>query len=422
MTLLPRSYWLIALVTLLTIHSRLSAARLFSGQDPSIVQEIVYVLSNSSSFKPDKTSKTVKYSKNISFLPDSPAPPPEGLQGILYSQNDSCDNSQNSFSSNAPVNVTHIKHIALLSLNDCTLEWKINRAQRDLAVGAIIYDDKPINVESLKLPTSIAIPVVIVSSEVGQQLFNSLIAVETATTPVNTTSHWSKFINLTILPYQSFRPGVWELALIIGLILIASSITIFVIIRLHKRWQRQNHTHRNIAEKNETTVLEKSCLDIFPVRQWCSNDYPNRNTKETIFIPIDDIQPISVVSNQGLNTGHTFENQPTSANHLSGSPPIQHHFASQTPLLDNTTYAGDSMYPVCSICLDDFCEGDLVKRLPCQHDFHLKCADVWLTTRCNRCPLCKAKVHDDSSLRGNTSNLESGAKWYHIRPFTSSCR
>ncbi|KAJ1929215.1 hypothetical protein IWQ60_001386 [Tieghemiomyces parasiticus] len=43
----------------------------------------------------------------------------------------------------------------------------------------------------------------------------------------------------------------------------------------------------------------------------------------------------------------------------------------------------------CSICLDEFSEGSLVRILPCRHYFHTHCVDVWLTKKSALCPLCK---------------------------------
>lgn len=46
----------------------------------------------------------------------------------------------------------------------------------------------------------------------------------------------------------------------------------------------------------------------------------------------------------------------------------------------------------CSICLNDFDEGETVRRLSvCGHSFHKSCIDLWLLRRAD-CPLCKRKV------------------------------
>ncbi|XP_020580907.1 RING-H2 finger protein ATL54-like [Phalaenopsis equestris] len=48
----------------------------------------------------------------------------------------------------------------------------------------------------------------------------------------------------------------------------------------------------------------------------------------------------------------------------------------------------------CSVCLGDFCEGELVRILPaCGHAFHVSCIDTWLRAHIN-CPLCRAKIID----------------------------
>lgn len=42
----------------------------------------------------------------------------------------------------------------------------------------------------------------------------------------------------------------------------------------------------------------------------------------------------------------------------------------------------------CVICLDPFENGDVLRRLPCNHEYHRDCVDVWLTKKCGSCPLC----------------------------------
>jgi len=46
----------------------------------------------------------------------------------------------------------------------------------------------------------------------------------------------------------------------------------------------------------------------------------------------------------------------------------------------------------CSICIDNFSEGQEVIKLPCNHIFHLNCIKSHLTNYNNKCPLCRGNV------------------------------
>jgi hypothetical protein len=46
---------------------------------------------------------------------------------------------------------------------------------------------------------------------------------------------------------------------------------------------------------------------------------------------------------------------------------------------------------MCVICQDDLQPGDVVKSLPCKHQFHSKCIDEWLH-RSGTCPMCNQGV------------------------------
>ncbi|KAG8478161.1 hypothetical protein CXB51_027942 [Gossypium anomalum] len=43
----------------------------------------------------------------------------------------------------------------------------------------------------------------------------------------------------------------------------------------------------------------------------------------------------------------------------------------------------------CAICLEDYKDGEILKILPCQHDFHSSCVESWLTKWGTFCPVCK---------------------------------
>jgi len=55
----------------------------------------------------------------------------------------------------------------------------------------------------------------------------------------------------------------------------------------------------------------------------------------------------------------------------------------------------------CSICLSEYTEGTLLRKLPCGHGFHRRCVDKWLQ-RNKRCPLCIHPVDMPCERTGGT--------------------
>tara|TARA_B100000963_G_C22355540_1_gene549227 strand:+ start:32 stop:658 length:627 start_codon:yes stop_codon:yes gene_type:complete len=53
----------------------------------------------------------------------------------------------------------------------------------------------------------------------------------------------------------------------------------------------------------------------------------------------------------------------------------------------------DTDQETCSICRDNFEENSVVRRLGCEHIFHIGCIDTWFETNI-RCPLCRVDLRD----------------------------
>jgi hypothetical protein len=51
--------------------------------------------------------------------------------------------------------------------------------------------------------------------------------------------------------------------------------------------------------------------------------------------------------------------------------------------------------PMCSVCLEEYEMGELLRQLPCKHTFHTECIVPWLTERSPLCPLCKSDVYQE---------------------------
>ncbi|XP_056155500.1 E3 ubiquitin-protein ligase RNF6 [Lampris incognitus] len=51
----------------------------------------------------------------------------------------------------------------------------------------------------------------------------------------------------------------------------------------------------------------------------------------------------------------------------------------------------------CSVCINEYAQGNKLRRLPCSHEFHIHCIDRWLSEN-NTCPICRQPilaVHQD---------------------------
>lgn len=51
----------------------------------------------------------------------------------------------------------------------------------------------------------------------------------------------------------------------------------------------------------------------------------------------------------------------------------------------------------CAVCLDGYKAGDVVRILPCQHEFHKMCIDPWLVEH-RTCPMCKLNILKELGL------------------------
>ena len=75
--------------------------------------------------------------------------------------------------------------------------------------------------------------------------------------------------------------------------------------------------------------------------------------------------------------------------------------APQSSSLDAACHDLTTSCTTCSICINDFEDGERIRLLPkCKHAFHTDCLMPWLTERQGCCPLCKRSVlgpdEDDS--------------------------
>ena len=87
-------------------------------------------------------------------------------------------------------------------------------------------------------------------------------------------------------------------------------------------------------------------------------------------------------------------------------PPDTDEEAAKTPDSDDLEINSEGL-PSCAVCLCAYEEGEMMRRLPCNHEFHLKCIDQWLTQR-TTCPMCRVALVSEGDDAPNGRERPNG--------------
>jgi len=123
---------------------------------------------------------------------------------------------------------------------------------------------------------------------------------------------------------------------------------------------------------------------------------------------IKKLEPKHFESTDEVDCGHSLEQKRIS---VEAGAPTQDNSTHQKVIDKNedeniaTLSQISTTCTMCSICIDDFEDGEEILILPkCRHGFHTMCIKPWLTERSACCPLCKTSV--DSVERENIEEPE----------------
>uniref|UniRef100_A0A7R9UCL8 RING-type domain-containing protein n=1 Tax=Pinguiococcus pyrenoidosus TaxID=172671 RepID=A0A7R9UCL8_9STRA len=132
--------------------------------------------------------------------------------------------------------------------------------------------------------------------------------------------------------------------------------------------------------------------------------------------------------NRGLNTSQNLE--PQHSRRILGQLDLarklrrssRHLKTAEVALLKTVTVPDTSTsHACCAICLEPFKAGDVLRRLPCNHEFHQKCVDCWLlgtrsssACRTDTCPVCKTVVRPDAPQNVACSTSSVGESWVRV--------
>ena len=66
------------------------------------------------------------------------------------------------------------------------------------------------------------------------------------------------------------------------------------------------------------------------------------------------------------------------------------------------------MIKECTICIDDYKIGNIVRQLKCSHTFHQDCIDKWLTECDYKCPVCRDDSNEHCHQEEDGTELNTG--------------
>uniref|UniRef100_A0A915Q045 RING-type domain-containing protein n=1 Tax=Setaria digitata TaxID=48799 RepID=A0A915Q045_9BILA len=255
---------------------------------------------------------------------------------------------------------TLIDHIAIVFFDDLepfitgcvSLDNQVRFAEKSGALGLVVGPESRVVAQIDKTQRG-RIPVVMLDDLETKRLKKQLNEATLTGSVIRIAFEYVDFEPQYTLRLQIFRPTVLNIGLIILLILLIMFITGLVYIKI--RWRPT--THRDIWLR----TLARAAVNKMEIRKFEKNGNSDVN-----------------ICNK-LHKKRSLLCLPSKRRYL----PV---FGSLTSVA--RSYNGQER---CSICLEEYKEGQELRVLFCGHEFHPKCVDPWLLSN-RRCPLCQYDV------------------------------
>ncbi|KAF2747342.1 hypothetical protein M011DRAFT_380965, partial [Sporormia fimetaria CBS 119925] len=136
--------------------------------------------------------------------------------------------------------------------------------------------------------------------------------------------------------------------------------------------------------------LGRAILDTIPIVKFGEREPAKPADVEVATTELEEIRPPQA---------HMAREQPSGiASALPASTPV-----------NPTATVNDEDKPGCSICTEDFEQGQDIRVLPCNHKYHPECVDPWLLNVSGTCPLCRVDLRPSSSRSGTSRDSQQSA-------------
>ncbi|KAI3633504.1 hypothetical protein MIR68_008451 [Amoeboaphelidium protococcarum] len=302
----------------------------------------------------------------------------------------------------------------ILSRDGCSLEQKVNLSLSLDVDIVLVYDTK--DSDSLDLDQYLAsngsvgfdiqnpaVPLVLVDFEVGNTILQYL-QVSAKANPEFSPGLVKLIIAQDVVPTSPY--GVIEFTLIVVVVLLALSFVASILMHCHlyriRNQMRQRNMEQTLVDRQRhlLTQAEFNSLPIFFYKPLPGDDNVDSNVNikqesgDTELIPQKQQQQKQQLqqSKRPLSDGEIdlgdYKSAASSKTALERSSSLRtiHHKP------DDIRQSVLRLATNCSICIDDFEEGNELKVLQCGHVFHSDCLQPWLCEKSGVCPLCKLNI------------------------------
>lgn len=144
--------------------------------------------------------------------------------------------------------------------------------------------------------------------------------------------------------------------------------------------------------------LARAMLETLPIVKFSDKEQDDKPAEQSRDVELANVPKDEPAGTEHHETGASTSN--TNSGAESGPDVVTTEAAtgSTQPTEGAGTAAGDKSDNglACSVCTDDFVNGQDIRVLPCKHKFHPECIDPWLLNVSGTCPLCRVDLHPTS--------------------------
>lgn len=201
---------------------------------------------------------------------------------------------------------------------------------------------------------------------------------ETLATSTSISNH-----TMAVLPrddtHNESAPGT-KMATALALVLVFCFVLVYLIAKSRSPSGPVLGVIRETGTRRSTAGLRRDELDSFPISKFKAGR--QKDSKRRPWLPIPVEQDAAAPTRQPT----TACNKTITHSRLTlRLPESIHSFSSKMSFTTKCPFG----LPLqsCSICTEDFVDGDDIRRLPCDHIFHPRCIDPWLSGFAVTCPL-----------------------------------